>query len=132
MIITCLRPATLLKKDSETSVFLWILRNFYENIFYKYRRATAFIIIAGLVGLYSYFGKIYSGFWLVEKKTFWFRLAFLVQFPMFFKSFRVSDIFGSRDLNNLLPRFYSRVFHALLINQSKWNTWRPIGILYYV
>ena len=29
------RPATLLKRDSDTSVFLWILRNFPEHLFWK-------------------------------------------------------------------------------------------------
>ena len=31
----CLRPATLLKKDSGAGVFLWILRNFWEHFFYR-------------------------------------------------------------------------------------------------
>ena len=30
--VTCLRPA---KRDSDTGVFLWILRNFKENFFYR-------------------------------------------------------------------------------------------------
>ena len=30
-----LRPATLLKRDSGTSVFLWILWNFQEHLFYR-------------------------------------------------------------------------------------------------
>ena len=29
------RPTTLLKKDTGTGVFLWILRNFKEHLFYK-------------------------------------------------------------------------------------------------
>ena len=29
-----LRPATLLKRDPGTGIFLWILRNFSENLFY--------------------------------------------------------------------------------------------------
>ena len=29
------RPATLLKRDSNTGVFLWILRNFQEHLFYR-------------------------------------------------------------------------------------------------
>ena len=31
--VAVLRPATLLKKDSGSSVFLWILRNFQEYLF---------------------------------------------------------------------------------------------------
>ena len=30
-----LRPATLLKRDSGTGVFLWILWHFYEHLFYR-------------------------------------------------------------------------------------------------
>ena len=30
-----LRPATLLKRDSKTSVFLWNLRIFWEHLFYR-------------------------------------------------------------------------------------------------
>ena len=29
------QPATLLKKDSDTDTFLWILRNFYKNTFFR-------------------------------------------------------------------------------------------------
>ena len=29
------RPATLLKRDSNTGVFLWSLRHFYNTFFYK-------------------------------------------------------------------------------------------------
>ena len=32
--VAALRPATLLKKDSRTSIFLWVLRNFLEHLFY--------------------------------------------------------------------------------------------------
>ena len=31
----CLRPATLLKQDSGTGLFLWVLRNFLEHFFYR-------------------------------------------------------------------------------------------------
>ena len=30
-----LRPATLLKRDSNTAVFLWSLRNFQERLFWR-------------------------------------------------------------------------------------------------
>ena len=29
------RPATLLKRDSNTLAFLWILRNFYDHLFFR-------------------------------------------------------------------------------------------------
>ena len=32
---SCLRPATLLKRDSGAEVFLWILGNFSEHLFYR-------------------------------------------------------------------------------------------------
>ena len=35
------RPATLSKRDSSTSVFLWILRNSYERLFYRKPQAVA-------------------------------------------------------------------------------------------
>ena len=35
------RPATLSKRDSTTSVFLWILRNSYERLFYRKPQALA-------------------------------------------------------------------------------------------
>ena len=36
-----LRPAFLFKRDSDTGVFLWILRNFQEHIFYWTPPVTA-------------------------------------------------------------------------------------------
>ena len=33
--VACLRSSTLLKRDSNTGVLLWILRNFQEQLFLK-------------------------------------------------------------------------------------------------
>ena len=38
------RPATLLKRDPDTGVFLWILRNFWEHLFHKTPPVTASVI----------------------------------------------------------------------------------------
>ena len=35
---------TLLKRDSSTAVFLWILRNFYEQLFYRTSWADASVM----------------------------------------------------------------------------------------
>ena len=38
------RPATLLKRDSNGSVFLWILQNFKQQLFYRTPMIAAFVI----------------------------------------------------------------------------------------
>ena len=39
--LQAIRPATLLKRDSNTDVFLWILQNFYEQVFEEHLHMAA-------------------------------------------------------------------------------------------
>ena len=49
--VTDLRPTTLLKKDSGTGVFMWILQIFLEHLFYRTRLDDCKNVISFVFGL---------------------------------------------------------------------------------
>ena len=54
------RAETLLKRDSNTGVFMWILQNFYEQLFYRIPLVAVFVDVT----LFTVIATIYMMFFV--------------------------------------------------------------------
>ena len=118
------RLATLLKRDSKTGVFLWILQNFKEHIFWRtFANSCSFFILKISFRDFLFFQK---KLWM--KMVVWFISKYTTENCLCF--FRVNFIENCKDCKFQLPILAGSSFLLQIRRSKEFMVHRMIVFMY--